>query len=107
MAYASGGSAWGINCASSNTVNIQNNIIGGIDVTGTTSSTASGFIGIDASGTGLFSINNNSVGNDLPDNIRTGYLLTGANLSTQQLPLRLPAAHRLFMESEVLPLLLH
>ncbi|MBL0202698.1 MAG: T9SS type A sorting domain-containing protein [Chitinophagaceae bacterium] len=81
VAYASGGSAWGINCASSNTVNIQNNIIGGIDVTGTTSTTASGFIGIDASGTGLFSINNNSIGNDLPDNIRTGYLLTGANLS--------------------------
>jgi Secretion system C-terminal sorting domain len=71
----------GIYCTTTNTINIQNNIIGGIDVSGTAATLATGFKGIDAAGTGTYTISANSVGNAVANNIRTGYLLTGANLS--------------------------
>jgi hypothetical protein len=76
-----GGVISGIYASSANTVTIQNNTIGGIDVSGTSASTAAGFKGIDAAGAGNFSITDNLVGNAIANNIRTGYLLTGANLS--------------------------
>jgi len=71
----------GIYCTSTNTVNIQNNIMGGIDASGTTAAEATGFKGIEVIGTGTFTISNNTIGNATANNIRTGYLLTGANLS--------------------------
>jgi len=71
----------GIYCTSANTINIQNNTIGGIDVSGTTATTAAGFKGIDVAGAGSHTISNNFIGNGTANNIRTGYLLTGANLS--------------------------
>jgi hypothetical protein len=49
--------------------------------TGTSSSTASGFKGIDVAGTGNFSISNNIIGNDQANNIRSGYFLSASNLS--------------------------
>ncbi|MBK8610410.1 MAG: T9SS type A sorting domain-containing protein [Chitinophagaceae bacterium] len=78
---SAGGVISGIYCTTTNTINIQNNNIGGIDVSGTTATQAQGFKGIDAAGTGTYTITNNSVGNVSANNIRTGYLLTGANLS--------------------------
>ncbi len=71
----------GIYCTSTNTINIQNNIIGGIDVSGTSVTGAAGFKGIDVASSGNFNISNNMVGNATANNIRTGYLLTGGNLS--------------------------
>ena len=72
----------GIYVTSTDAVNIQNNTIGGIDVSGTSATTASGFKGIELSGTvASATIFNNKVGNTSVNNIRTGYLLTGANLS--------------------------
>jgi hypothetical protein len=78
---AAGAVIAGIYCSSSNTINIQNNTIGGIDASGTTLSRSTGFKGIDIAGTGTFTVSNNTVGNATANNIRTGYLLTGANLS--------------------------
>ncbi|MBK7559851.1 MAG: hypothetical protein IPI54_17230 [Chitinophagaceae bacterium] len=75
------GNVSGFYCISTNSINIQNNTIGGIDVSGTTNTTATAFKGIEIGGTGTYSIINNSVGNATPNNIRTGYLLTGVNLS--------------------------
>ncbi len=71
----------GIYCSSSNTINIQNNTIGGIDVSGTTATGATGFKGIEVAGAGTFNVSNNTVGNATASNIRTGYLLSGVNLS--------------------------
>ncbi|MBK9486138.1 MAG: right-handed parallel beta-helix repeat-containing protein [Chitinophagaceae bacterium] len=76
-----GGVISGIYCTTTNTINIQNNNIGGIDVSGTTATQAQGFKGIDAAGTGTYTITNNSVGNASANNIRTGYLLTAGSLS--------------------------
>jgi trimeric autotransporter adhesin len=70
-----------IYATSANTVSIQNNKIGDIMATGTSSSTASGFKGIDVAGVGNFSITDNIIGNDQTNNIRTGYFLTTTNLS--------------------------
>ncbi|MBK8497048.1 MAG: hypothetical protein IPL50_20120 [Chitinophagaceae bacterium] len=71
------GNVTGFYCISTNSINIQNNTIGGIDVSGTTNTTATAFKGIEIAGTGTYSVINNSVGNVTPNNIRTGYLLTG------------------------------
>ena len=73
----------GFYISSSNTVTVQNNNIGAIDASGTSATTACGFRGIDvsSSGAGVFVVSNNTIGNSTPNNIRTGYLLTGANLS--------------------------
>lgn len=71
----------GIYCTTTNTITIQNNNIGGIDVSGTTATTASGFKGIEGAGAGNYTISNNNIGNTVANNIRTGYLLTAGNLS--------------------------
>ena len=66
---------------SANGATIQNNKIGDIMTTGTTTTTASGFKGIDVAGAGNFTILNNEIGNGQANNIRAGYYLTGTNLS--------------------------
>lgn len=77
-----GGTAVGIFATSVNTVNIQNNTIGAVDAVGTTATLSGGFTGIDSAGAaGIFTINSNTIGNTTADNIRTGYTLSGANLS--------------------------
>jgi hypothetical protein len=77
----SGGVAVGIYATSANTVAIQNNTIGALDSVGTTATSAGAFNGIDTAGTGVFTINSNVIGNTTADNIRTGYTLSGGNLS--------------------------
>lgn len=63
--------------------NIQNNTIGAIDASGTSSTTAASFAGINAnSNSGNVTISNNTIGNATANNIRTGYLLNVANLGT-------------------------
>jgi len=76
-----GGIISGIYCTTSNTITIQNNNIGGIDVSGTTATQATGFKGIEGAGAGTYVISNNNVGSTLANNIRAGYLLTAGNLS--------------------------
>ncbi len=77
-----GGVVVGIYATSTNTVSIQNNNIGGIEAVGTTISLSGAFTGIDVAGTGgVFTINGNNLGNTTANNIRTGYTLSGANLS--------------------------
>ncbi|MEO6254080.1 MAG: T9SS type A sorting domain-containing protein [Ferruginibacter sp.] len=71
----------GIYCTTTNTITIQNNTIGGIDVSGATATAAAGFKGIEGAGTGVYTISNNNIGSSVGANIRAGYLLTGANLS--------------------------
>ncbi len=78
----SGGTAVGIYTTTINTVTVQNNTIGAIDAVGTSASVTGGFAGIDAAGTGgVITQSNNTIGNTTVDNIRTGYTLSGANLS--------------------------
>ena len=79
-----GGAIVGISAFTSgdtHTVTIQNNTIGSIDSVGTDATISGAFAGIDATGAGLFNISNNVVGNSTADNIRTGYTLSGGNLS--------------------------
>ena len=76
-----GGTAVGIFATSANTVSIQNNTIGAVDAVGTTASLSGGFTGIDTAGTAVFTINSNIIGNTTANNIRTGYTLSGGNLS--------------------------
>ena len=76
-----GGTAVGIFATSANTVSIQNNTIGAVDAVGTTASLSGGFTGIDTAGTAVFTINSNIIGNATANNIRTGYTLSGGNLS--------------------------
>jgi hypothetical protein len=77
----SGGTVVGIYATSANTVNISNNTIWAIDASGTTVTTSGGFTGIDAAGTGAITISNNTIGNSTADNIRTGLMRSGSNLS--------------------------
>jgi len=76
-----GGVISGIYCTTTNTISIQNNTIGGIDASGITAASGQGFKGIDVAGTGTYTVSNNFIGNTVANNIRTGYLVTGANLS--------------------------
>ncbi len=76
-----GGTAVGIYATSANTISIQNNTMGAIDAVGTSASIAGGFTGIDGAGAGVFTVNSNTIGNSTADNIRTGYTLSGGNLS--------------------------
>ena len=79
---SAGGAVVGIYCSSVNTVTIQNNNIGAIDAVGTTTTLSGAFTGIDVAGTGgIYSINNNNIGNTTANNIRVGYTLTTPNLS--------------------------
>jgi hypothetical protein len=76
------GAIVGIYITSGNSVNIQNNSIGGIDAMGTTNTLSGAFTGIDVAGVGgVFSISNNAIGNNSTNNIRTGNLVTGTDLS--------------------------
>ncbi|MHC1774635.1 MAG: GEVED domain-containing protein [Lentimicrobium sp.] len=77
-----GGTVVGIYATSTNTVIIQNNSIGAIDAVGSTTTFSGAFTGIDVAGAaGVFTISNNIIGNSSADNIRTGYTLSGINLS--------------------------
>ncbi len=77
-----GGTVVGIYATSANTLNIQNNSIGAVDASGTTSSITGGFTGIDVNGaTGTLIIQSNNIGNTTASNIRTGYFFSGANLT--------------------------
>jgi hypothetical protein len=72
----------GIYANTSNIISILNNTIGSIDAVGTAATLAGAFTGIDCTGSpGLFNISGNNIGNNTADNIRTGYTLSGANLS--------------------------
>ena len=78
-----GGAVVGIYATSTGTVNIQNNSIGAVDAMGTTVTLSGAFTGIDVAGTGgIYTINNNTIGNSTANNIRTGYALTGGNLAS-------------------------
>ena len=80
-ATASSGALVGIYVSSTNTVSIQNNVIAGLDAVGTTSSLASAITGIDVTGAGSFTIANNTIGSSFLNNIRTGNLTSGTQLS--------------------------
>ncbi|MBS4042922.1 MAG: hypothetical protein KGZ59_03820 [Chitinophagaceae bacterium] len=75
------GAAVGIYTTTANTINIQNNIVGGINSIGTINTVTGNFTGIDVAGVGSYTISNNLIGNTTESNIRTGNLLEGANLS--------------------------
>jgi hypothetical protein len=76
-----GGVVVGIYSTSTGTVLIQQNNIGAIDAVGTTATLSGAFTGIDVAGTGTYDIAFNNIGNATANNIRTGYTLTGGNLS--------------------------
>ncbi len=85
------GAVVGIATASTGTVLIQNNIIGGLSSSGTTAAIAGGIFGVYVSGTGLsLTITGNTFGNTTADNMRGGTsglttgssLVAGINLST-------------------------
>lgn len=79
---SAGGAIVGIYITSTNTVNIQNNAMGALDAMATTNVLSGAFTGIDIGGTtGIFTINNNLIGNASANNIRTGNLVTGTDLS--------------------------
>lgn len=73
----SGNSVVGIFASSLDTVSIQNNTIGSIDVSGNSATNAGGFTGIASSGVGgIRTISNNTIGNSTTRNIRVGYTTT-------------------------------
>lgn len=77
-----GGTIVGIYASSTNTVNIQNNVIQNLDAMGTTATICGGITGINSAGTaGNFNILNNTIGNSTNPNLRMGNLTTGASLS--------------------------
>jgi hypothetical protein len=76
-----GGVIVGIYTTSANTVSIQNNNIGGIDATGTTATLAGAITGIDIAGAGNFTVSSNNIGNTTAANLRSGYTVSGSNLS--------------------------
>ena len=77
-----GGTAVGMYLNTGNTITVQNNTIGGVDAMGTTSTLSGAFTGIDAAGAGgVYSIANNIIGSTTANNIRTGNLVTGTDLS--------------------------
>ena len=78
----SGGAIVGIYTNSSGTVAIQNNTIAGINASGTSNTKAGSIIAINAEGTADYSITNNTIGNALSANLRTGLTMTGASLSS-------------------------
>ena len=76
-----GGTLFGIKANNILTVAIQNNIIGSITVSGTSTAVSGSFTGISGGGLCNYTISNNSIGNTDADNIRIGYALTGGALS--------------------------
>ncbi|MES2558140.1 MAG: BNR-repeat neuraminidase N-terminal domain-containing protein, partial [Bacteroidota bacterium] len=80
-ASTANGAIVGIYVTGTDTVNIKNNVMGGVDASARTASTAGTFTGIDVAGSGSFNISGNTIGNTTANNIRTGYFLSGANLT--------------------------
>ena len=76
-----GGTAVGAFISGADTIVMRNTTMGSIDAVGTTSTVSGGITGIDGAGTGPRTIENNTIGNPDVDNMRTGYTLSGANLS--------------------------
>lgn len=77
------GAVVGIACASTGTIVIQNNVIGGLSSSGVTAAVAGGIFGINISGAGLsLTITGNTIGNATADNMRGGTngLTTGSSL---------------------------
>ncbi len=73
----SGGAIVGINCATTGTINISNNMMGGFNSTSTTSTNASNVYGINSSATpSNLIINNNTIGNTVAHNMIAGTLGT-------------------------------
>ena len=72
-----GGQAVGIVATTANTVSIQNNTLGSIDASGTSATTAGGFLGIQTQGSaGVVTTSNNTIGSATLQNIRIGYMTT-------------------------------
>ncbi|HEY3386594.1 MAG TPA: hypothetical protein VGK46_08800 [Saprospiraceae bacterium] len=79
---ATGASVVGIYVSTENSGTIRNNLIGGIESVGHSNTISGSFVGIDVYGAaGIFSVSHNTIGNETPENIRTGYTLSGSNLS--------------------------
>ncbi len=79
---SSGGAIGGIYVTSSNTVNIQNNVLQNLDAMGATATTCGSINGINTDGAnGTFVVSGNTIGNPIYPNLRMGNLMTGANLS--------------------------
>ena len=63
--------------STANTVTIQNNTLGSIDASGTSATTAGGFLGIQTQGGGgVVTTSNNTIGSATLQNIRIGYMTT-------------------------------
>src|SRR5678816_1539680 len=71
------GAVAGITVSTANSATIQNNTIGSIDASGTSATTAGGFLGIQTQGSaGVVTISNNTIGSATLQNIRIGYMTT-------------------------------
>jgi len=67
----------GITVSTANSATIQNNTIGSIDASGTSATTAGGFLGIQTQGgSGVVTTSNNTIGSSILQNIRIGYMTT-------------------------------
>ena len=67
----------GIIAITTNSATIQNNTIGSIDASGTSATTAGGFLGIQTQGSaGVVTTSNNTIGSATLQNIRIGYMTT-------------------------------
>lgn len=79
---SSGGAIAGIYVTSSNTVNIQKNVLQNLDAMGTSATTSGSINGINTEGSGgTFLVSGNIIGNETNPNLRLGNLTTGSNLS--------------------------
>ncbi len=77
------GTVVGINCSSTGTIVIQNNVIGGLTSSGTTAAVSGSINGINVSGVATsINISNNTIGNATANNMRGGTLglTTGSSL---------------------------
>lgn len=81
--YAAGGSAKivGIFNGGPGVISITGNTIGGCDASSSTATSSGQFTGINLTAGTNINVNYNTIGNSTADNIRTGYLLSGGNLS--------------------------
>lgn len=79
---SSGGAIAGIYVTSSNTVNIQNNVLQNLDAMGTSATTSGSINGINTEGAGgTFLVSGNTIGSTNNPSLRLGNLLSGTNLS--------------------------
>jgi hypothetical protein len=77
------GAVVGINCSSTGTIVLQNNVLGGFTSSGTTAAVAGGVFGINVSGIAAsITISGNTIGNSTANNMRGGTLglTTGSSL---------------------------